>query len=113
MNRVVQGTVRRNSDGTWHTLEDTEHASEGVDHVTADSGGVTVWFTFTGTKILSGGAWPDETLAKSGIGCGPSIGLDHALIVLGKNNALLSPSTITNASANIWFRFELECADPE
>lgn len=100
----VAGTLRNTGSG-WFVLSDTDHEPIGVASVSNDTSKITVTLDFTASKVISFVATPDETYAGASIGSiGSSVGLTSIDIYLkDASGSAVDPSTLTNASGNIWF----------
>ncbi|MBB4063699.1 hypothetical protein [Gellertiella hungarica] len=82
--RVLLGVLRQNSEGSgWAFLDDTDHARIGFASVSQDANGITLSHGFTGTKVRSLLAVPDETFAVRGLAVGASVGLSSSVLWLG------------------------------
>lgn len=106
----VAGVIRPDASGYWSLIQDEDHEALNVAGVSQDATGIIISFTFAGRKVLTGGAWLDETLASTSQvdKVGPSIGLNSMTLWLGKidgngNTSRINPNSVNSASGNLWF----------
>lgn len=98
----VSGTIKPNGTGGWYVLDDAAHTPEGGLTVTSvTSTAINVSFD-EGAEIYTFVVGPDETLAALGWTAGASVGLDTAVIYLGKSTGQINPTQVSNTSANLW-----------
>lgn len=98
----VSGALKPDGAGGWYVLDDNAHSPEGGLTVTSvTSTAINVSYT-PGSDILSFVVAPDETLAALGWTAGASVGLDHALIYLGRSTGQINPTQVSNTNANLW-----------
>lgn len=100
----VGGTIRRNADGSWATIEDSAHVSTGISHVEVLADRLRLHYSQSMYKIITFHTDGDEVFKASHIEPGPSVGLDYADIFLYKAGSAtpISPNSISNQYANIW-----------
>lgn len=76
----VAAAALRNSGSGFEFIADGSHAPVGMSSVETQSDRIIVNLSFTGSKVNTAIAVPDETLAKAGYVFGTSVGLDRIII---------------------------------
>lgn len=111
------GIVRWTSAGAPYLLDDANHTPVNINTsgMTAMTGGYSGWalttgggtinvpFGFTYTDIGTFFAVPDDGLVGAGKNSGASCGLSSIDIAIGNSSGALSPTSITDTSANVNF----------
>jgi len=83
--RTLLGVIRQSTDsGGWAFLNDAGHAPIGFNAATISQSttDITLPFSFTGARVRSLLAVPDETFARRGLICGASVGTSSATLQL-------------------------------
>jgi len=113
----VAAVIRQKSDYSWEIIEDTSHGKLNIVNIFgSESDGeafVSVFYSFTATKVLTFIAAPDEHYAQNGVACGATVGLTYSKIKFGRNGVALSESALWSyggSSANVWIygKFEID-----
>lgn len=83
--RVLLGVIRQDSENSgWYFISDANHESVGFSPtITQDDSEVTVTYSFSGSKVRSLIAVPDETFAPRGLIAGTSVGVNNSQIRFG------------------------------
>jgi hypothetical protein len=102
----VYGALRCDpATGTWAMINDSAHASFGVNSVTSTSTTITIHHAAI-TKVGAVSLDPDETYVANGISAGASVGLDTIVITPAKNGVKVSPASICLDWSNFWVQAE-------
>lgn len=101
------GFTLRNTGGGFGFVNDSAHMPVGVSlaagavtHTTGNA--IKVLLDQTYVQVVSVVVGPDEVMAKEGVSCGASVGLDNLVIKCFKDGVQLDPDTMTWANSNLW-----------
>lgn len=76
----VVACVLRNEGTGWYALDDTGHTPSGLASVSIVGKALNLNYNFTGSRVISLIAVPDERVASWGVTCGTSVGQNSAQI---------------------------------
>ena len=111
---VVAGALR-NTSGTWELVNDQYHKPQGILGVAQTTTAIYVFFTHHADAIVTFVVNPDEIWAGDhGATCGPSVGLDYAVIRCTVPGAWgpVDPAGMQHETGNIWVYGIIERATP-